>query len=109
MITGITNIYLYTKDVFNEKSSCFKAKKFLDDNQISYVNLNYPDSSQHEELLSAVSSWWRGEIEVKAFPFLHYTEVHEDLDPSQYPIEILRGLTQIRNSNLAELNLLGKD
>lgn len=107
MITGIKDVYLYTKDVGNEKSSCFKAKKFLDDNGIPHTNLNYSDPSQHAELLSNVSSWWNGALTVTGFPFVHYTEIHEELDPSEYPVDILRGLTEIRNSNIADLHALG--
>lgn len=77
MIVSITNFYLYT-GLTASASDSFAVKAAMDENGVEYTHLHYADSSQHEDVLSAVSSWFPENPPLTDFPFLVYDERHDD-------------------------------
>jgi hypothetical protein len=77
MIVSKANIFLYTGFTATASES-FAAKSALDAAGVEYTNLHYADSSQHEDVFAAISSWFPESPPVTSFPFLVYDERHDD-------------------------------
>jgi hypothetical protein len=111
-ITKIDDIYLYTDLSWDpsEVSESVDAKAFLDACGLTYIHLNYADPEQHPFVFDPLSSWSfsDGSHKIETFPFVIYTEIHDDLSPAKYPKVLLYGLDEIENSNLTELYQLGR-
>jgi hypothetical protein len=111
-IIKIDDIYLYTdiQEENNEQTESVNARAFMDSLGINYTNLNYSDTFQHDLNFIALSTWIfiDGQYEIKSFPFVIYTEIHDDLSPANYPKVLLYGLNEINDSNLLELYTLGR-
>jgi hypothetical protein len=117
-IIRIEQIYLYTDQTYNEQglvdpnTDSAKAIQWLADNDITdYVNLNYGDPAFHPDCFAPLNSWYFencGNHTFTGFPFLYYTEVHDDKPVNQMPMILLYGLDEIKNSTLSELYQLGK-
>lgn len=104
MIVGIKDVYLYSGLTETGGSDCAKAKKFLDDAGIEYQHLFYGDPAQHEEVLSAITTWFPDRDPVEDFPFVIYDEKHDDYTTVK---KLLYGLAEITESNIVELAELG--
>jgi hypothetical protein len=118
-ITKIEQIYLYTDQVFDSEARTFgpadgdSAKAlawFAEQGITDFTNLNYGDASVHADCFAPLNSWYFiGKTEdIAAFPFVYYTEVHDDLPANSMPMVLLYGLDAIKNSNLSDLCQLGK-
>jgi hypothetical protein len=131
-ITKIEQIYLYTDlppnpplaappseggdvveaeaAVTNDSDSAKAIAWFAEQGITDYVNLNYSDPSVSANCFEPLNSWtFIGKTEdIAAFPFVYYTEVHDDLPANSMPMVLLYGLDAIRNSNLSDLCQLGK-
>lgn len=116
-LVRIDDIQLYTN--FNwdngvvEKPGfeCMTAYNFLNENGVVYEHMNYGGDSDFPGSLPALSTWtFAGDRQItfETYPFVIYTEVHDDLSPSQYPKVLLYGNDEIINSNIAELYQLGR-
>lgn len=106
-ITKIDDVYLYAND-FQGPSDCFDAKTWLDENNITYQFMYYGNPDEYQRLFDSASENWSQQTPLSAFPFLIYTEIHDDLSPSRYPQVCLRSLDEIKNSNLELLYKLGR-
>lgn len=117
-IIRIEQIYLNTDITYDEKgvpdlsTDSGQAIKWLADNGVTdYVNLNYGDPAVHQDCFTPLNTWYFencGHHTFTEFPFLYYTEVHDDRPVNQMPMILLYGLDEIKNSTLAELYQLGK-
>jgi len=115
-ITKIEQIYLYTDQDYNVESrsedtdSAKAIAWFAEQGIADFVNLNYGDASVHQDCFDPLNSWaFIGKTEdIAAFPFVYYTEVHDDLPANSMPMVLLYGLDAIKNSNLSDLCQLGK-
>ena len=117
-IVRIEQIYLNTDQTYDEEgltdltTDSAKAIQWLAENGITdYVNLNYADPSVHADCFAPLNTWYFencGNHTFTAFPFLYYTEVHDDRPVNQMPIILHYGLDEIKNSNLIELYQLGR-
>lgn len=109
MLKRIADIQLYM-GLTAEVGDCYAAKKFLDDNGIKFAPYMYTDESQHQGNFDAISSWkLAGAPEVvDKFPFLIYTEIHDELEPSQYPRKMLYGLEALTGSDIVDLYKIGR-
>ena len=112
-ITKIDSIYLYTNLTWaeGETSDSVEARKYLDDNGVQYIHLNYADPAQHEAALAPLRTWMFSDglhTEITDFPFIIYSEVHDDMDSSMYPKVLIYGLDAIKQSNLTDLYQLGR-
>lgn len=129
-IVRIEQIYLYTDQRFepiieravdgsivsvshstDPDTDSAKAIQWLADNGITdYINLNYGDPEVHQACFDPLNTWQfvNKTANISSFPFMYYTEVHDDLPANQMPLVLLYGLEEIQNSNLAELYSLGK-
>ena len=111
-IQKIDDVYLYTDLALepDEKSASFEAKAYMDSLNINYIHMNYYHPDQHEPALSPLRTWQfsRGQHDLPCFPFVIYTEIHDDLSPAFYPRVLLFGMDEIRNSNLVEIYQLGR-
>ena len=83
---------------------------FAEQGITDFVNLNYGDPAAHADCFAPLNTWsFHGKTEeITAFPFVYYTEVHDDLPANNMPIVLLYGLDAIQNSNLSDLCQLGK-
>lgn len=131
-IVKIEQIYLYTDQVFPtatvpaasdytgvedieapapaDSDSAKAIAWFAEQGITDFVNLNYADPASHPDCLAALNTWpFLGKTEdIAAFPFVYYTEVHDDLPANNMPMVLLYGLDAIQNSNLSDLCQLGK-
>jgi len=118
-IVKIEQIYLYTDQAFDtetrlpvapDSDSAKAIAWFAEQGITDFVHLNYPDASAHHESFAPLNSWgFIGKTEdIAAFPFVYYTEVHDDLPANSMPLVLLYGLEAIQNSNLSDLCQLGK-
>lgn len=109
MLTRIADIQLYM-GLTPEVADCYAAKTFLESVQVKYTPYMYTDPAQHAANFEAISSWkLEGAPEVlDKFPFVIYTEIHDDLEPSQYPRKCIYGLDAIKSSGIAELYKTGR-
>lgn len=118
-IVKIEQIYLYTDQVFDtetrlpvvpDSDSAKAIAWFAEQGITDFVNLNYGDPAAHEDCFAPLNTWsFHGKTEeITAFPFVYYTEVHDDLPANNMPMVLLYGLDAIQNSNLSDLYQLGK-
>jgi hypothetical protein len=110
----IDDIFLYTDLNWDpkEQSDSVEAKKWMDSLGIKYEHLNYADKREHDKNVHAPLRTWmftRGRHSFGSFPFVIYTEVHDDLSPARYPRVLHFGLEEIISSNLAEIYKLGRE
>lgn len=115
MLTKISSIYLYTgiqvPAIPNSDSS--KAKAHMDEIlEGKYIWLNYADPNQFSQVFEPISTWFfaniDGTMNVERFPFVIYTEEHDDLDSAYWPRIILYGLDEIKEAGLEALYQLGR-
>jgi hypothetical protein len=95
-ITKIDDVFLYI-GITDGVTEANNIKKWLLANNIKYTLLFYGDDSQHTDVLNALNSWWPG-ANIIDFPVLVYTEIHNDLPPSQYPRKWFQTLSAIQAS-----------
>lgn len=100
-ITKIEEVHLYTAEAVDNQAEMIKAKAFMDKSEIPYINLNYNDAATLQEILDNVNTWWaRPDINlppVERFPFLTYTEVHDDIPARYSPVKYKQGLAEIED------------
>lgn len=109
MLTRIDDIHLYM-GMTADAAECYEAKKFLVDNGIAFVPYMYGDDSAHAGLFEALTSWNMpgAPAQIAKFPFLTYTEVHDNLPPSQYPRICVYGAAALRNSDIVTKYKIGR-
>lgn len=99
-IIKIEEIFLYASESTTNSAENIQANAFMDHSGIEYTRLWYNDPSQHEAVLSAVNSWFTAPNSnlppVTKFPFLHYTEVHDDIPARSSPLKYLEGIDAIK-------------
>jgi len=96
-ITKIDDVFLYT-GVTAGSAESWRIKDFLVTNNIKYTLMFYGDDSSHNNIFEALNSWWPG-ANLTDFPILVYTEIHDDLSPSQYPRKFFKSLAEIEASD----------
>lgn len=111
-ITKIDAIYLHTDMTWaeGEDTDSTKARNYLDAEGVEYILLNYADPAQHEDATSPLRTWEfvDGYHDVRAFPFVIYTEVHDDRSMVNWPKVMIYGLNDIIQSNISDLYKLGR-
>ena len=111
-IQKIDSIYLYTGMTWapDETGSSVEARDHMDSLGIPYMHMNYADPEQHEAALSPLRDWAMVGMpdSLDEFPFVVYTEVHDDIDTEFQPKVIIYGLDAIKQSNIATLYKLGR-
>jgi hypothetical protein len=99
-IQKLEEIYLYVSEVAENPAENIQAHAFMDHSGLPYTRLFYNDASQHPEVLSAVNSWFTAPQNqlppVTKFPFLVYTEVHDDIPARSSPVRYLEGIDAIK-------------
>lgn len=104
-LTKIDDIYFYN-GITDTAQKTWEMKKYLIDNNIAFINMQYGDDSQFEDVFSSLSSWFN--IDIINFPILTYTEVHDDLPPSQYPKKCLLSVEELISNNFIDLYKIGR-
>ena len=93
-------------------SQCASVLDWLNDNGVKYTVLNYPgDTAYNPGPLENLSTWEFANgrrIDFQAYPFIIYTEMHDDLPINDWPKVCLYGRDEIFNSNIIELYQLGR-
>ena len=97
--------------IISDDSDSAKAVAWFAEQGITdFTHLNYGNPEGHEDCFAPLNTWpFLGKTEdIAAFPFVYYTEVHDDLPANNMPMVLLYGLDAIQNSNLSDLCQLGK-
>jgi hypothetical protein len=110
-LVKIKDVHLSTSQKTASAADCTAAVKLLDDAGVRYSHLWYEDSSQHPEVLGALSTWWWGremgektQRKFEDFPILHWTECFDNWEHHQMHAA---GLTEIQNCDLLKhVNLI---
>lgn len=115
MLIKIDDICTYTHLTWKETTptNSTKLKEFMDLNVPGHTLLNYTDPDLLEAAMEPLRTWsfanYGGEtVDIDTFPFVIYTEVHDDMSPSQYPRVLLYGYDAVTSSNIIELYQLGR-
>lgn len=99
-IVRIEEVYLYATQYGDNAVENIEASAFMDHSGIEYTRLWYNDPAQHPDVLSSITSWvtspGSGCEPVTKFPFLVYTEVHDDRPARSSPIKRLQGIDEIK-------------
>ena len=99
-VVKIEEVYLYTSEASANAAENIQAKAFMDHSTIPFTNLFYNDQTQLEEVLSSINTWWtRPDINlppITEFPFITYTEVHDDIPARFSPVKYLAGIEAIK-------------
>jgi hypothetical protein len=102
-VVKIEEVFLYFSDVTDDAAENLSAAAFMDHSEIPYTRLLYNDADQCKEVLDAVNTWWAQERDyapalppVTKYPFLVYTEVHDNVPARYSPIRYLEGLEAIK-------------
>lgn len=101
-IQKLEEVYLYVAPDEAGSTENLEANAFMDHSGIEYTRLYYADPSQHESVINAVNSWWTNrDIDplepVTKFPFIVYTEVHDDIPARLSPVKYIQGLEGIKS------------
>jgi hypothetical protein len=107
-IQKIEEVYLYFSDVTGDAAENTAAVAFMDHSGIPFTRLMYNDISQCQEVLNAVNTWWADDRAIgdnlyapalpalTKYPFLVYTEVHNDVPARYSPVRYASGLAAIQ-------------
>ena len=99
-IVKIEEVFLYAAMSGTDVAENLEAVAFMDHSGIQYVKLQYNDAEQLSAVLSAVNSWWQrpdmARDPVTKFPFVVYTEVHDNIPARHSPVRCLEGLEAIK-------------
>lgn len=100
-IMKLEEIYLYTSDVAENLAENIRAKAFMDHSGIIYTNLSYNSLEHTNEVINTVNTWWTTNNPatqrdpLTKYPFLVYTEVHDDIPARWSPVKALEGAENI--------------
>lgn len=98
-IVKIEEVYLYTTQQGYDQAEMIQAKAVMDHSGIPYIHLNYNDAQQTQEVLDSVNTWWTGPPlslpAVDKYPFVVYTELHDDIPSRQSPVKYKKGIEDI--------------
>ena len=90
-------IFLYVSEAVSNPAENIQAITFMEQGNIPFVKLMYNDPTAHEQNFAALNSWWKDRLPpVDSFPFLVYTEVHDDIPARMSPVKYLKGLDAIK-------------
>jgi hypothetical protein len=99
-VQKIEEVYLYTTSVAYDQAEMIQVKAFMDNTGIDYVHLNYSDAEQLEQVFGSLNTWWtRPDINLPPltkFPFLLYTEVHDNIPARGSPVKYKEGFEDIQ-------------
>jgi hypothetical protein len=110
----IDEVYLYTSSQPEDALTNRELVSWFDHSGIPYIHLSYGNDN-HEEVLTAVNTWWRHDIDtgilqepLTGFPFVVYTESHSDKPISYLPRKYITTKENIVEQ-LPSLYSLGRD
>ena len=102
-ITKIEEVNLYQSNTSGDAVENLEAVAFMDHSGIPCTNLVYNDADQCVVVLEAVNTWWatanaytEALPPVTKFPFLTYSEVHDDIPARLSPVRYAEGLEAIK-------------
>ena len=109
-IIKIDNIYFYsgilsdnivnsTEIELKQKENSLVAKKWLTDNNIPIILMNYGDPAQWPSAIAPLNTWFN-DTQIETFPFVIYDEIDENFNRTK---RVLLGVDEIINSNLIAL------
>lgn len=100
-IKKIEEVYLYVADAGANTAENIEAMAFMDRCGIPYIRMFYQDASQSQQVIDALNTWWGNRDfqplpPLTKFPFVIYTEVHDDRPARQSPVMYLEGLENLK-------------
>ena len=98
-LVKIEEVYLYTAEGVDDQAEMIRAKAFMDSSGIPYIHLSYNDINVTQEVLTNINTWWeRPDINlppIEHYPFITYTEVHDDIPARYSPVKYKQGIADI--------------
>jgi hypothetical protein len=113
-IIKLEEICLYTSDIGTNAAEMVQAQAFMDHSGIPYTRLMYNNQQQHDDVIKIVNTWWTGDRTAKPmppvtdYPFLTYTEVHDDIAARFSPITYLQGIDAIKTFPEIYTSIMGQ-
>ena len=99
-IVRLSDIRFYT-GLTETAHQQWEMKKWLIDNNVKFIVMNYADDSQHEEVFESFKNRIESII-VSQFPILTYIEIHDDLEVYEFPFKCFTDLESLQNSSFLE-------
>lgn len=100
-VVKIEEVTLYVATPVSNVTENLEAVGFMDHSGIPYVKLQYNDASQLPDVLTGVNTWWtRPDVALpplEGFPFLVFTEVHDNIPARYSPVKYVAGLDAIKS------------
>lgn len=100
-ITKIEEIHLYCSESVENSAENIQAMSFMDHSGIPYTKLAYNDPAQHASVMESINGWIAlpsiyEHSPITKFPFLVYTEIHDDIPARNSPLRFLEGIEAIQ-------------
>ena len=100
-ITKIEEIHLYCSESVENSVENIQAMSFMDHSGIPYTKLTYNDPAQHASVMESINGWIAlpslyEHSPITKFPFLVYTEIHDDIPARSSPLRFLEGIEAIQ-------------
>jgi len=103
-VIKIEEVHLYHSDATDDAAENIAAVAFMDHSGIPCSNLLYNNVEQCKIVIDAVNTWWANDSAevpalppVTAYPFLTYSEVHDNLPARLSPVRYVQGLDAIKS------------
>ena len=99
-IVKIEEVYLYTSEYNGDVAENIQAVAFMDRAGIPFNRLLYNDRTQSDEVLATLNTWWpkfdASLPPLTTYPFIVYTEVHDDIPARSSPVKYVAGIDAIK-------------
>ena len=102
-VKKIEEVYLYHTDIPGTLEQNMVALIALDKASVPFTKMFYQSNTDFDELLGPLNTWWTHpkinlpSLSVDSFPFVVYTEVHDDIPARLSPVKYVSGLEAIKN------------
>lgn len=100
-IVKIEEVFLYTSEYVGDAIQNIQANAFMEKSGVPYTKLFYNELNQSNEVLNTVNTWFaRPDVNLpplETYPFIVYTEVHDDIPARYSPVKYVSGKENIEN------------
>jgi len=96
-IKKIEEVYLYYTDLSGTVEKNLTTLVALDKASIPFTKMFYGETADFDALISSLNTWWAyshvnlPSLTIDSFPFLVYTEVHDDIPARMSPVKYASG------------------
>jgi hypothetical protein len=96
-VKKIEEVYLYYTDLPGTVEKNITALIALDKSSIPFTKMFYNESADFDALINSLNTWWQypyanlSPLTMDSFPFVVYTEVHDDIPARMSPVKYVSG------------------